>query len=58
LPAKLGALSRAMANRFLLRRDLRSHGHPIHDTIAAISDWIDRWIVEGFASVSCAAERI
>jgi NADH-quinone oxidoreductase subunit L len=48
LPAKLGALSRAMANRFYFDEIYEATVIRIHDAIAAISDWIDRWIVEGF----------
>ncbi len=48
LPAKLGALSRAMANRFYFDEIYEVTVIRLHDTIAAISDWIDRWIVEGF----------
>ena len=48
LPAKLGALSRAMANRFYFDELYEATVIRAHDFIAAISDWIDRWIVEGF----------
>ncbi len=48
LPKKLGALSRAMANRFYFDEIYEATVIRIHDTIAASSDWIDRWIVEGF----------
>jgi len=48
LPAKFGALSRAMANRFYFDEIYEATVIRLHDTIAAISDWIDRWIVEGF----------
>ena len=48
LPAKLGWLSRAMQNRFYFDELYEATVIRIHDTIAAISDWIDRWIVEGF----------
>ncbi len=48
LPAKLGALSRAMANRFYFDEIYEATVIRIHDAIAAIADWIDRWIVEGF----------
>ena len=48
LPAKLGWLSRAMANRFYFDEIYEATVIRIHDAIAAISDWIDRWIVEGF----------
>ena len=47
LPAKLGALSRAMANRFYFDEIYEATVIRIHDAIATISDWIDRWIVEG-----------
>lgn len=48
LPDKLGALSRAMANRFYFDEIYEATVIRVHDTIAAIADWIDRWIVEGF----------
>jgi NADH-quinone oxidoreductase subunit L len=48
LPEKLGALSRAMQNRFYFDELYEVTVIRIHDAIAAISDWIDRWIVEGF----------
>jgi len=48
LPAKLGALSRAMANRFYFDEIYEATVIRAHDLIATISDWIDRWIVEGF----------
>jgi len=48
LPEKLGALSRAMQNRFYFDGLCEATVIRIHDAIAAISDWIDRWIVEGF----------
>jgi NADH:ubiquinone oxidoreductase subunit 5 (subunit L)/multisubunit Na+/H+ antiporter MnhA subunit len=47
LPAKLGWLSLAMANRFYFDEIYETTVIRIHDTIATISDWIDRWIVEG-----------
>jgi len=47
LPAKLGGLSRAMANRFYFDEIYEATVIRIHDAIATISDWIDRWIVEG-----------
>ena len=46
LPAKLGWLSRAMANRFYFDELYEATVIRVHDFIAAISDWIDRWIVE------------
>jgi len=48
LPAKLGWLSRAMQNRFYFDELYEATFIRAHDLIAAISDWIDRWIVEGF----------
>jgi NADH-quinone oxidoreductase subunit L len=48
LPAKLGALSRAMQNRFYFDEIYEATVIRIHDFIAAFSDWIDRWVVESF----------
>lgn len=48
LPEKLGALSRAMANRFYFDEIYEATVIRAHDFIAAVADWIDRWIVEGF----------
>jgi NADH-quinone oxidoreductase subunit L len=48
LPAKLGAFSRAMANRFYFDEIYEATVIRAHDLIAAVADWIDRWIVEGF----------
>jgi NADH-quinone oxidoreductase subunit L len=48
LPAKLGALSRAMANRFYFDEIYEATVIRAHDFIATVADWIDRWIVEGF----------
>ena len=47
MPAKLGILSRAMANRFYFDEIYEATVIRIHDAIAAVSDFIDRWIVEG-----------
>jgi NADH-quinone oxidoreductase subunit L len=48
LPEKLGALSRAMANRFYFDELYEATVIRVHNAIAAIADWFDRWIVEGF----------
>ena len=48
LPAKLGWLSSAMQNRFYFDEIYEATVIRAHDFIAAIADWIDRWIVEGF----------
>jgi len=47
LPAKLGWLSRAMANRFYFDEIYEATVIRLHDFLAAVSDWIDRWIIEG-----------
>ncbi len=48
LPEKLGGLSRAMQNRFYFDELYEATVIRLHDSIAAVADWIDRWIVEGF----------
>jgi NADH-quinone oxidoreductase subunit L len=48
LPEKLGAFSRAMQNRFYFDEFYEATFIRVHDFIAAVADWIDRWIVEGF----------
>jgi NADH-quinone oxidoreductase subunit L len=48
LPAKLGALSRAMANRFYFDEIYEATVIRAHDFIATVAGWVDRWIVEGF----------
>jgi NADH-quinone oxidoreductase subunit L len=50
LPAKLGGLSRAMANRFYFDELYESTVIKVHDTVAAVTDWFDRWLI-GFAAV-------
>lgn len=48
LPEKLGGLSRAMANRFYFDEIYEATVIRLHDGIAAVANFIDRWIVEGF----------
>jgi NADH-quinone oxidoreductase subunit L len=48
LPAKLGALSTAMKNRFYFDEFYEATFIRAHDFIATVADWIDRWLVEGF----------
>jgi NADH-quinone oxidoreductase subunit L len=48
LPAKLGGLSRAMQNRFYFDELYEKTVIHAHNFIAAVADWIDRWLVEGF----------
>src|SRR5215831_8877623 len=50
LPAKLGALSRAMRNRFYFDELYEATVIKVHDTMAAVTDWFDRWLV-GLAAV-------
>ncbi|HEX7652298.1 MAG TPA: NADH-quinone oxidoreductase subunit L [Verrucomicrobiae bacterium] len=47
LPAKLGGLSKAMANRFYFDELYEATVIRLHDFIAAIFGFIDRWILEG-----------
>jgi len=47
LPAKLGGLATAMKNRFYFDEIYEATFIRAHDFIAAVMDWIDRWLVEG-----------
>jgi NADH-quinone oxidoreductase subunit L len=47
LPAKLGALAEAMKNKFYFDELYEATVIRLHDFIAALADWIDRWILEG-----------
>ena len=47
LPAKLGTLATAMKNRFYFDELYEATVICAHDFIAAVMDWIDRWLVEG-----------
>jgi NADH-quinone oxidoreductase subunit L len=47
LPAKLGGLATAMKNRFYFDEIYEATFIPAHDFLAAVADWIDRWILEG-----------
>jgi NADH-quinone oxidoreductase subunit L len=47
LPARLGALSRAMANRFYFDELYQATVIRFHDLVAAVAGWIDRWIIAG-----------
>ena len=49
LPAKLGVLATAMKNRFYFDEIYEATFIRLHDALAALADWIDRWLVEGFA---------
>jgi len=48
LPARLGGLATAMKNRFYFDEFYEATVIRAHDFIAAVADWIDRWLVEGF----------
>jgi NADH-quinone oxidoreductase subunit L len=50
LPAKLGALSRAMQNRFYFDEIYQATFIRFHDLLAAIAAWIDRWIIGGLVT--------
>jgi NADH-quinone oxidoreductase subunit L len=47
LPEKLGAFSRAMRNRFYFDELYEATFIRLHDFLAAIAAWIDRWIIAG-----------
>jgi NADH-quinone oxidoreductase subunit L len=48
LPAKLGGFATAMKNRFYFDEIYETTFIRAHDFIAAVADWVDRWVVEGF----------
>ncbi len=48
LPEKLGGLATAMKNKFYFDEIYEATFIRLHDFIAAVCDWIDRWLVEGF----------
>jgi NADH-quinone oxidoreductase subunit L len=48
LAEKLGAFSRAMRNRFYFDEIYEATVIRLHDFIAAIAAWIDRWVIAGF----------
>jgi NADH-quinone oxidoreductase subunit L len=49
LPEKLGGLSRAMRNRFYFDELYQATVIRLHDFLAAVADWFDRWIIAGVA---------
>ena len=49
LPEKLGALSRAMRNRFYFDELYQATVIRLHDSLAAVAGWFDRWIIAGLA---------
>jgi NADH-quinone oxidoreductase subunit L len=49
LPERLGALSRAMRNRFYFDEIYQATVIRLHESLAAIAGWFDRWIIAGLA---------
>ena len=49
LPEKLGALARAMRNRFYFDELYQATVIRLHDFLAAVAGWFDRWIIAGVA---------
>jgi NADH-quinone oxidoreductase subunit L len=47
LPAKLGGLATAMKNKFYFDELYEATFIRAHDFLAAVANWIDRWILEG-----------
>ena len=47
LPAKLGALSRAMQNRFYFDELYAALISVTHEALSKVADWFDRWIIAG-----------
>jgi NADH-quinone oxidoreductase subunit L len=47
LPAKLGGFATAMKNKFYFDELYEATFIRAHDFLAAVADWIDRWILEG-----------
>ncbi len=45
LSAKLGFVSRWMSNRFYFDEIYEATVIKVHDTVAAVTDWFDRWLV-------------
>jgi NADH-quinone oxidoreductase subunit L len=49
LPEKLGALARAMRNRFWFDEIYEATVIRFHESLASIAAWLDRWIIAGVA---------
>jgi NADH-quinone oxidoreductase subunit L len=49
LPEMLGTLSRAMRNRFYFDELYQATVIRLHDFLATVADWFDRWIIAGVA---------
>ena len=49
LPEKFGALSRAMRHRFYVDEFYEATFIRLHEFLAAVAQWFDRWIIAGAA---------
>jgi NADH-quinone oxidoreductase subunit L len=49
LPDRLGSVSRAMRNRFYFDELYEATVIRLQDALAAVMDWIDRWLIAGLA---------
>jgi NADH-quinone oxidoreductase subunit L len=49
LPARLGLLARWMRDRFYFDELYEATVIRVHDFLAAVADWIDRWLISGLA---------
>jgi NADH-quinone oxidoreductase subunit L len=49
LPARLGVLARWMRDRFYFDELYEATVIRAHDFLAAVADWIDRWLISGLA---------
>ena len=47
LPGTLGRLARAMRKKFYFDEIYEAVCIPLHDGLACLADWFDRWIVSG-----------
>lgn len=47
LPEKLGAVATAMRNRFYLDEIYQATVIRLHDLVAVVADWCDRWLIAG-----------
>ena len=47
LPARLGALSRAMRDRFYFDEAYQFFIRVTHEALASLAAWIDRWVIAG-----------
>jgi len=47
LPKSLGALARAMRNRFYFDEIYEAVFIPLHDLLAQLAGWFDRWVISG-----------